>query len=527
MKILQISFISLLFIVVSSYSKNIYFINFTDKGDVSAQLASPENYLSQRAIIRRNSQNIAIDESDVPVKKSNIDFLESKGIEVRYSSKWENGVIAEMESYNEANVAGLDFVSKVKLIKKRWNSSASCVLQEEKNCFLNFNKRADFGEASTQAEMLNAHTMHDNGYTGEGKIIAVFDVGFRSVDNLSQFAHLFSGDQILSVWNYPDDNNNVYIDSDHGTGVLSIMAAKNDGKTFGIAPNAQYMLAITEDGEGEYIVEEYYWLVAAEWADSSGADIINSSLVYKGFSNPVDDYGGKSGLNGNSSVITNAADKAASKGMIVVCSAGNYGNNSWKTFGFPADGDSVLTVGAVDASENLASLSSTGPTADGRIKPDVVAMGSGVSVVSYNGLINKSSGTSLSSPLIAGFAACLWQSMSSLTNMELIGKIKSIATNRDNPNSEIGYGIPKYDPQIVSSIEKIETSKQATRMNLISRVIYLNHKANKLRIYSTNGKLVARGKNCSSIKLNNLAPGNYVINASFNDYELSEKVCLR
>lgn len=516
-----------LFLSINIYGKNIYFISFKDKGDIASLLESPETYLSQKALDRRTTQGISVEESDVPVLETYVNALKDEGVDVRYSSKWENGVIGELESSDENRISSLEFVTDLKLIKKRWNYSYISKFQNEKFSRDSDNLRLDYGDAKDQVTMLNADKMNEDGYTGDGKIIAVFDVGFRNVNSLSQFEHLFTNSQVLSTWNFPDDNEDVYVDSDHGTGVLSVMAAKDNSNPFGIAPDADYMFAITEDSEGEFIVEEYYWLIAAEKADSAGVDIINSSLVYQGFANPTDEYNGKEGLDGNTSVITNAADKAASKGILVVCSAGNYGNSTWKTFGFPADADSVLTVGAVDANEIVAGMSSKGPTADGRIKPDIVAMGSGVSVVSYDGLIKKSSGTSLSSPLMAAFAACLWQSMPNLTNMEIINSIKNSASNKDNPDNNIGYGIPRYTSQMVASVEDVTNCKEKTKMNLVSKVLHLNQNAKKIEVCSLNGRVVASVCNSSQIRLDNFSPGIYLLKAFVKNMEFSEKLYLK
>lgn len=421
-------------------AQDTYFISFKDKGDISQLITQPEQYLSPKAIERRTKYNIAIDAHDVPVKTEYVNAVKLNGGSVKYQSKWGNGVIAVIENSDTNKIHQLPEVKKLKLIKR--GGSMSPTLEESKLDLPEI--AADYGDATSHIEMINANGLNDDGYTGQDKIIAVLDAGYRGVNTLTNFAHLMNNNQIVSTWNFADEISDVYIHSDHGTSVLSLMAAKDGNNPFGIAPDAQYALFITEDRDGENLIEEYYWMIGAERADSLGADIINSSLVY--YDHDLAEHKNyKSDLDGNTAVITNAADRAAHKGILVVNSAGNEGSSSWGTIAFPADADSILTVGSVDANEQMSSFSSNGPTADNRLKPDICAQGGGTYIVPYDGNIRKSSGTSLSSPIIAAFAACIWQTKPELNNMELIEYLKSISSNRATPNPQIGHGIPYYD----------------------------------------------------------------------------------
>jgi len=229
----------------------------------------------------------------------------------------------------------------------------------------------------------------------------------------------------------------------HGMKVLSIMGGNIPGELIGSAPKANYWLLRSEDNSSEQSIEEDYWVAAAEFADSVGADIINSSLGYTEFDNSDQDYS-YSDLNGNTTIITKAADIAASKGILVISSAGNLGDDPWKYISAPADGDSVLTVGAVDSYANYAYFSGLGPTTDGRIKPNIAAMGLHTVLMGTDGNITTGNGTSFSAPLISGLAACLWESSPELTNMEIFKRIEESSHHFSSPDYFLGYGIPDF-----------------------------------------------------------------------------------
>jgi serine protease AprX len=237
--------------------------------------------------------------------------------------------------------------------------------------------------------------------------------------------------------------------------VLSTMAAYEPGLMVGTAYKANYYLFRTEDAASEHNIEEVNWLLAAEYADSAGVDIINSSLGYTSFDAPSYSYA-YSELNGNTTIVTRAADLAAATGMLVVVSAGNEGNKTWRYISAPADADSVLTVGAVDSLANHAIFSSFGPTADNRVKPDVVAMGQQAYVVSSSGRLSRSSGTSFSGPIMAGMMACLWQANADLTNMQLLQLVRQMGSNANAPNNTIGYGLPVYNRNVTSIPKQLE-----------------------------------------------------------------------
>jgi hypothetical protein len=287
--------------------------------------------------------------------------------------------------------------------------------------------------------------MHRQGFKGKGMLVAVFDAGFENLPQLDAMRHLFVNGRILDTYNFVEDNGYVYgKGGDHGTKVLSTMAAYDPGKIIGTAPEASYLLYRTEDASSEYRIEEFNWLLAAERADSAGADVINSSLGYNNFDDKSMSYTYEQ-MDGNTAYVTQAADMAAAVGMLVVTSAGNEGRGKWKYITAPADADSVLTVGAVDSKGSYAEFSSKGNTPDGRTKPDVVAKGAATTVVSPGNRVTVSNGTSFSSPLMAGFATSLWQAYPKLNNMEVIDILRRSGSQAQKPDSLLGYGIPDYE----------------------------------------------------------------------------------
>jgi hypothetical protein len=292
--------------------------------------------------------------------------------------------------------------------------------------------------------MIGGIELHDQGYMGQGMVIAVLDGGFSSVDQMAAFDSLFMNDRILGVWDFVSRTSNVYQGSAHGTAVLSTMGGNLPGELVGTAPEAGYYLLRTEDTGSEYLIEEFNWASGAEYADSVGADVINSSLSYKTFDDPDQDHS-YDDMDGNTAPCTIAADRAMSRGMIVVNSAGNSGNDPvWPYIGAPADGDSVFTIGAVNPDGEYVSFSSIGPTADGRLKPNFVAQGSQAVVASISGGVTTSSGTSFSSPISAGMTACLLQFNPSMTNMEVLDAIQMSGSQANDPDEYMGYGIPNF-----------------------------------------------------------------------------------
>lgn len=420
---------------------NSYFVRFTDKENTPYSVNAPEFFLTQRAIDRRTNQGIIVTEDDLPPTPTYLISLENTGsVSVRYVSRWFNGAIIQATSVDAELVKQLSFVADIEYIApsnaggRAYGGSKFDSLEQPAS------------DSLSQFSILGIDEMRGDGIDGTGKMIAVLDGGFRGVDTGIAFGHLFNNNQLISTYDFITGTNNVFQHSSHGTKVLSLMAAAQTSPEYvGIAPGASYLLYITENADNniEYRIEEYWWLIAAEKADSLGADVINTSLGYYSFEDPSMDYT-HDDLNGRTAVITLAAQKAAERGIVFVTSAGNTGNKTWEKITFPGDIVDGLAVGSMVNEITISSFSASGPSIDDRIKPDVMAIGSSVYVITEDGRIIRGSGTSYSSPMIAALAAGFWQANPELTALEILDAFRFSSTNSISPDNEIGYGIPSY-----------------------------------------------------------------------------------
>ncbi|HPI29638.1 MAG TPA: S8 family serine peptidase [Bacteroidales bacterium] len=440
-----------------------YRVTFTDKNNSPYTVEDPSPYLSQRAIDRRERQQIDVQPDDLPVNKWYIDSVRNTGAEVFTVSKWFNCVtIRTTDTVVLSKIRALPFVAdidslaesslkkgvKMKKRKDTMDGSQSLEVSHEQDGMnllrapsLAGTGRFDYGNGYTQANMIAADYLHNQGFCGEGMVIAVLDAGFYRVDSIIVFDSLWHNNQILGTRDFVQPGGNVFARSTHGMMVLSIMGGNVPGQLVGTAPKASYWLLRSEDADSEYPVEEDNWVTAAEFADSVGADVINSSLGYTDFYNPAWNYTYQD-MNGSVARVSLGAKKASAKGILVCNSAGNSGNNDWHYIGAPADAENILTIGAVDKNKKIADFSSRGPTADGRIKPSVCAMGEGTFVSSMAGSIMSGNGTSFSSPVMAGAVACLWQANPEKSNMKIIEAVMASASKFLNPDADYGYGIP-------------------------------------------------------------------------------------
>jgi serine protease AprX len=423
-----------------------YWVQFTDKANTPYQISNPEQFLSQRAIERRLNQNISIQSNDLPVDPAYLSNLTAYGIEILTISKWLNAVTIQTDTATLNLIKTLPFVNQTyKVAQLQRNHIPPFSLHDlhpMKNRIPS-NTLMDYGFGENQISMLNGHILHNSGYQGQGMHIAVIDAGFFSVDTLDAFDSLWINNQILGYRDFVSNDGNVFEDYPHGMQVLSILAANLPGRLVGTAPKASYWLLRTEDAYSEYLIEEDNWIAGAEFADSAGVDIITTSLGYSVFMDPNQSHE-YSDLDGNTTRITIASDLAASKGILLLNSAGNEGNGSWKHIIAPADADSVLAIGATDEFGVFAPFSSHGPSADGRTKPNVSAQGYGTAVVASNGEVTAGSGTSFSCPVVSGLAACLWQANPTHTAMQIFRAIEKSGNQYLNPDSLLGYGIPNF-----------------------------------------------------------------------------------
>lgn len=430
--------------------KGRYLVYFKDKKNTPYSLSQAEAFLSARSLQRRRKQAIQVNGQDLPVNPSYIKAVQNLEVKVNGASRWLNAALVEAEANQLDKLKSLDFVWKISdlLIDRKAETGEDMDKSIYKDPAgeppaLSINDTPDYGKSLPQVQMLGADQMHQEGFRGKGMLIAVLDAGFVNVDDLSYFRHLFENGQIKDAYDFVEYDNDPYHGSDHGLMVLSTIAAYKPGEIIGTAPEASFLLYRTEDSSSEFRIEEINWLMAAERADSAGVDVINSSLGYTTFDDPNQDYTYEM-MDGNTALISRAADWAAARGILVVSSAGNEGGVKWKYIAAPADADSIMSVGAVGYEEKHAYFSSYGPSSDGQTKPDVAAVGYGTVVVDPDGKIRYQSGTSFSSPLVCGFVASCWQAFPDLNNMQLIEAIRKSSSQAGQPDDKLGYGIPNY-----------------------------------------------------------------------------------
>ena len=419
-----------------------FFVQFHDKGLNYVEINKPYSFLSARALERRSRLDIPVDSFDLPVTEAYINNIRKPSIQVRYVSKWLNGAVISTASMDTAWRLKIKFfVDDVVYLGKSIEKTNRSGRQEE--LAQNDSFKNQYGDGYRQLDMLKGTDLHKAGFLGENMIIAVFDAGFRKVNELSLFAELFKNEQVIYTKDLVDLERNVYDDDDHGLHVFGCMAANKPSKMIGAAPAAEYVLIRTESNTYETWLEELNWVRAAEIADSMGVDVINSSLGYNHFDEKRLNHS-HADLDGKTTYISRGAAIAATRGMLVVNSAGNDGNKSWGKLDFPADVEDILVVGAVDHSLDAPAFSSPGPTSDFRIKPDVAALGKQTFVATTYG-IGTGYGTSYSSPIIAGLAASLWGANTTLTPLEVKEIIKRSGHLFYNPDNVIGYGVPDFD----------------------------------------------------------------------------------
>jgi len=414
-----------------------YRIHFRDKGENIPGNYLSTDLLSERAINRRIKAGITVpDVIDIPVSREYINSIKSLGLTLHCTSKWMNTALFKSQQvFNTDLILSLPFVDEVLAV--RMPSGKSNYI-DKLDFTIDQNDPPPFDFHIT---MLKGNSLHSSGYNGKGILIAVLDGGFINADQIPSLANLHNRKGIIDTYDFVKNDSFVYSYNTHGTAVLSVLAGQIEGYIQGTAPGADFLLLRTEDTFSESAAEEDFWAAGAEFADSAGADIISSSLGYFNFDNPSLNYK-YSDLDGNTIFVTRAADIAASKGILVVNSAGNERNKEWKHIIAPSDGDSVIAAGAVDGNRVIADFSSAGPSADRRIKPDNTALGVSVTIQTSVSEVQRGNGTSFSCPVLSGMTACLMQAVPDATNIEIINALHSSADRFLAPDSVYGYGIP-------------------------------------------------------------------------------------
>ena len=502
-------------------------VHLQDKPNSDTYLATPLTMLSQRALERRARQNISLDMKDVPLDAGYYAQIKNaNGITVLAKSKWLNAIHVQGTQADINNLQSIfSFVAQIEFADTTLNTANKSAQRsshsKNKNKFAAMKTSYNYGTTSTQVTMLNADFLHQEGYTGAGMHIAVIDAGFPNVNELLAFQKLRDNGQILGGYDFVNRSTNFYTGNNHGTNVLSDIAGYIDGVFVGTATDASFYLFISEDVANEVPLEESLWVEAAERADSLGVDVINTSLGYTTFDNANYNHSYED-MDGKTTFISRGAEIGASRGMMLVNAAGNSGSSSWKYMGAPADAAGVFTVGAVDALEDIASFSSFGPTADNRIKPDVLAHGENVFVIDHlTGSPKPSNGTSFSSPVMSGVVACFWQAFPYLTSAEVRQLIRASADRYNNPDEQYGYGVPDFKSayRAVLNIDKENFMNTTTIFpNPVNNVFTIKTNENNsiglsIKIYNLFGSKVSEKVNLKSntIEVSALNAGIYIL----------------
>lgn len=422
-----------------------YWVTFADKAGTPYTLDNPSAYLGPRALERRAKIGIGIDSLDLPVNPAYLEYLRQAGGTVWSVSKWLNGAVVFSDNEMAATLEALPCVQTVTSLGQGGTlapeAEESYGYDVDTVAYDSIYDRGYYGYGHRNIRQLNLMPLHRAGYDGRGVMIGVCDAGFPGVESRKAFAALRESGRLVATRNFAYADNDVYCAHMHGTSVLSCMAGLHPGRLVGSAPQASYVLCITERTEEESPIEELLWASAVEWMDSLGVDIVNTSLGYVTFdditfNHPYSDFDGRT------APLSRAAETAVSRGMMMVVAAGNDGYLDTPSIYTPADAESVLTVGAVSDEGGRAFFSSWGPTADGRIKPDVMALGESSSVVLPDGNLLQLDGTSFASPIMAGAVACVMQMHPRWSPARICDSLRTWGDNALTPDNENGYGIP-------------------------------------------------------------------------------------
>lgn len=519
----------------------VYAIYFTDKDNSIYDINNPLEFLSERAIERRNAFNIQITEDDLPVNESYLQLIEEVGGIIKNKSRWLNCAIVYANDSTLALIKEIEKVDSIVYIEplkppvttneyQNINKNKKSKFDKIKYSNINLDNiskiESDYGVGYDQINQINGIPVHEQGYKGEGIIIAVLDSGFDNVDELDGFSHLFETNRVIFEKDIVDNGGDIYTNAGtHGTSVLSCMAAYLPGEFIGTAPEASYALFRTERSRSELLIEEYNWAIAAEMADSLGADIINTSLSYSTFDDDSMDHNFED-MDGKTCASTIAAKMAIERGIFITVSAGNSNYTSWPNVGTPADAEFAATIGAVDKDGEIAYFSSLGGNYGGFLKPDFVACGVDAAVIRPNGDISNAAGTSFSSPITCGMIACLIQANKELDILLTPSELKNIIIETCDlyPKHKIdyGYGIPNYElslNNLITSVNdnKIKKDNIIIYPNPVDDILYIQNIYNNIlniNIFDINGRVVKSKKENTkelTINVSNLEKGVFFV----------------
>jgi len=458
----------------AQYSR--YIIQLKDKSGTPYSINNPSQFLTQRSIARRQRYAIPIDSTDLPITPAYIDSISAAGnVTILNVSKWLNQVcIRTTDTAALSKINSFSFVIAVPPIAARPAGNNQPITNKWQDSAINLSSPKmfaarpegtenyyDYGVAYPQIHLNEGEFLHNHGFRGQGMQMAITDEGFDNYTILSTFDSVRNNNQILGTWNYVSGDTDVDEGIGHGLDCFSTIAANLPGTFVGTAPQTSFYLYVTEDVSSEYPVEEQNWAAATEKADSLGADVVSVSLGYNTFDSSIFNYT-YADMNGHTTIDARTANFASNKGMLIVAAAGNEGQTAWHYIDTPGDADSALTLGAVDTGGVVAPFSSYGPNSSGQTKPDVAAVGwNAVLANDATGQPYYGSGTSFATPIMAGLATCLWQAFPEVNNMSIIDALHKASNQANNPDDQVGYGIPDMKKAFVGLIEKLHTQQVA------------------------------------------------------------------
>jgi hypothetical protein len=431
---------------------------FTDKGVHEVHKpAPPRDLVAPRSLERRRkvrAENTLLDAADLPLDEAYVAAVTATGARLRQRSRWLNRLSVEATAAQIRAVAALPCVQEVEpLVRFRRRAGSNLPPELDAPAEVDRTPRAstsgtiDYGPSFDQLQQIGITTLHGEGLTGQNVLIGHFDNGYRLLGHESLAAM-----SIVAAHDFVDGDADPAPPAGapanwgaHGIVTLSVLAGYTPGELIGAAYGSSYVLARTEDDGSETPLEEDNWVAAIEWADSLGIDVASTSLGYLTYDSPYPSWTWEN-MDGESTAITRAADLAVARGIVVVNAAGNEGfDANHNTLLAPADGDSVIAVGAADSVGVRVSFSSVGPTTDvpARIKPDIAARGvlvrcaRSTSTTAYG----RSSGTSLACPLAAGVAALLVGASPTATPMQIRDAMRLTAHHAGSPDNLLGWGV--------------------------------------------------------------------------------------
>ncbi len=482
-------------------SQSLYWIGFPDKSNNTFSIQNPEQYLSKKAIQRRANQHIAIEEEDLPVSQPYIDSIQKTGATILFTLKWLNGVVVKPSVSQLNSIKNLGLPLTIISIYEPTTRNSSSGIQKTKATTEAALNQSYYGNGLAAISNVSGNFLHQKGLLGQEMLIAIIDDGFYNANKIGVFTDAFASGRVVATKDFVNPQSDIFSEDSHGTHVFSIIGAKTPSVMVGTAPEAQFVLLRSENFDSEQLVEEYYWSAAAEYADSIGADLVNTSLGYTTFDIPSQNHV-YSDLTGEATPISKSCSIAAKKGMLMVCSAGNEGNKTWKYISVPADAQGIIAVGATTLDSSVSTFSSIGPSADGRVKPEVAALGSEVGIISDKGAPIQGNGTSYSAPIITGMAACLWQAFPTLTSDQIREAIILTANQNSNPTNTKGFGIPNarqaYNYLLVTyggiKCIKPEISPNPFSTNVSVTISAPTSSEVEITIYTSSGESIYREK---------------------------------